>query len=235
MTRKFGMILALALGAAGLIPGAARAQANDTLPPPPPPPDEDVPGADAEPPPPEALPPPQPPDAATFEQKLSPYGRWVDTPEYSRVWVPNVNPDWQPYTDGRWIYTQWGWSFVSDVPWGSIVFHYGRWGFRVGLGWFWVPGFVWAPAWVAWRIADGYVCWAPYGPRGFVYPRHWPGWVVMPVHYFGRPIAHHVIPRPQAALIVRAARPAPSVHLAPARGRFYGPPHAWVRGGRRRR
>jgi hypothetical protein len=28
-------------------------------------------------------------------------------------------------------------SFVSPVPWGAIVFHYGRWGFRAGLGWFW--------------------------------------------------------------------------------------------------
>jgi hypothetical protein len=227
MTRR--LLLALVLAA-----GAVRAQASDTIPPPPPPPDDDAPGVEA--PPPEALPPPQPPDPATVEQRLSQYGHWVDTPEYSRVWIPDgVRPDWQPYTDGRWVYTEWGWSFVPDVPWGAIVFHFGRWGFRADLGWFWVPGYVWAPAWVSWRYIDGYVCWAPFGPRGYVYPRRWPGWVVVPARYFGRPIVHHVLPRPQALAIVRAAKPVRSIAVAPARGHFYGPPHAWIRGAPRAR
>src|SRR4051812_45702845 len=81
-------------------PRAASAQQDPAFEPPPPPPDEDV-DLNA-PPPPSAQPPPRAPDQRTFEQQLSPYGRWVDTPEYGRVWMPaNVGPDWQPYADGQ--------------------------------------------------------------------------------------------------------------------------------------
>ena len=113
-----------------LLPRAARAQTyeGDV----PPAPDEyetqpeDVPA--------DALPPPQAPDQNTFQRALSPYGRWVDTADYGRVWVPyETDSDWQPYTDGRWVDTQWGWSFAPAVPWGWAAFHYGRWGFGVGL------------------------------------------------------------------------------------------------------
>src|SRR4051794_16259677 len=96
---------------------SAKAQEEySNIPPPPPPPDDD-----------EALPPPapvdeqppaQPPTEQAFEQKLAPYGRWVDTPEYGRVWVPsNVPPEWQPYSDGHWASTPAGWTFVASVPW----------------------------------------------------------------------------------------------------------------------
>ena len=203
---------------------------------PPPPPDEDWdPGApaaeaNAPPPPPAAGPPAEPPNQQTFQQELSPYGHWEQTPEYGLVWVPNgVPPNWQPYTDGRWVETAWGWSFVSTVPWGSVVFHYGRWGFRAGFGWFWVPGYVWAPAWVSWRYAAGYVCWSPFGPPGFVYPRGWPGWVVVPSRAFTRPIRTHIVPWPHAGPVVRVARPAISVVATPRRGTFYGPPREFVR------
>src|ERR1700674_4009003 len=69
-------------------------QGPDTEPPPPPPDEETQ--ADEEPPP-EALPPQNPPDLPTFETQLAPYGRWVDTPGYGRVWVPNSTQraDWQ--------------------------------------------------------------------------------------------------------------------------------------------
>ena len=201
---------------------------------PPPPPDEDwdpgaqPPEAQAAPPP-AAGPPAQAPDQSTFQRELSPYGHWEQTPEYGLVWVPNgVPPDWQPYTDGRWVDTAWGWSFVSSVPWGAVVFHYGRWGFRPRFGWFWVPGSVWAPAWVSWRYAPGYVCWSPFGPAGFVYPRGWPGWVVVPSRAFTRPIRTHVVPWPHAGPVVRVARPAPSVVATPRRGTFYGPPREFV-------
>src|SRR6266851_593030 len=66
----------------------------------------------------------QTPDETTFEEGLSAYGRWVDTTEYGRVWVPSeTGPDWQAYSDGRWVDTDWGWSFASSVPWGWAVFH----------------------------------------------------------------------------------------------------------------
>jgi hypothetical protein len=237
---RLSSLLAVVAFASGAHSAVAQPLPDPGQPPPgttapPPPPDEDWdPGApppnaqNVPPPPPDAVPPAQPPDQNTFQRHLSPYGHWEQTPEYGLVWVPNVPPDWQPYTDGHWVETAWGWSFVSAVPWGAIVFHYGRWGFRAGLGWFWVPGYVWAPAWVAWRYAPGYICWSPYGPPGFVYPRGWPGWVVVPSRAFTRPIHAHRVPWPHATPVIRAARPAPSIVATPRRGSFYGPPREFV-------
>ena len=31
-------------------------------------------------------------------------------------------------------------------------------------GWYWVPGYEWAPAWVAWRNNNDYYGWAPLSP-----------------------------------------------------------------------
>jgi hypothetical protein len=204
----------------------AQAVGGDTMPPPPPDDEQGEPGVA----PPDALPPSQTPDERAFEEGLSPYGRWIDTPDYGRVWVPSeAGPDWQPYTDGRWVDTEWGWSFASTVPWGWAVFHYGRWGFGLGLGWFWVPGFVWAPAWVSWRYHPGFVCWSPFAPRGFRFGGHWPGWVALPARHFTHPIARFAIPRAHAALIIRAANPVASIASSRARGAF--PAAGAVRGG----
>ena len=224
--------VALLLGgfAAILFTNPAWAQGYGAESAPPPPGEEDAP------PPPDALPPPQAPDENTFEQNLSPYGRWVDTPEYGRVWVPSdTTPDWQPYTDGHWVDTEWGWSFASTVPWGWAAFHYGRWGFGSGLGWFWVPGFVWSPAWVSWRYYPGFVCWSPFAPGGFAFGRHWPGWVVLPGVHFTHPINRFRIPGARSGVIVRAANPVASMASRTARAHFPGTGRSWgngtVRGG----
>jgi len=99
-----------------------------------------------------------------FHAHLSPYGQWVERDGYGFVWVPRVNPGWRPYTTGHWIYTDQGWAWVADEPWGWAAFHYGRWFYDSEIGWAWVPGTVWAPAWVAWRHGGGYLGWAPLGP-----------------------------------------------------------------------
>jgi hypothetical protein len=107
----------------------------------------------------------------SFQAQLSPYGNWVQIPGFGLCWQPAVavsDPVWRPYLDsGHWVYTDDGWSWQSDYPWGNIVFHYGRW-FRHDGIWAWVPGYDWAPAWVCWREADGYCGWAPL-PPGAVY------------------------------------------------------------------
>jgi hypothetical protein len=196
---------AVVTAGAALFPRAALAQTYEGEAPPPPPDDE---GAQPGAPPADALPPAQAPGPDTFQQSLSPYGRWIDTPEYGRVWVPyESDPDWQPYTDGYWVDTAWGWSFASTVPWGWATFHYGRWGYGLGLGWFWVPGFVWSPAWVSWRYSPGFVCWSPFAPAGFVYGRHWPGWVTVAGIHFTHPINRFRIPLAHSVGIVRAATP----------------------------
>lgn len=108
------------------------------------------------------------PTMERFQAALSPHGRWVTTPEYGTVWVPNAaaDPSWRPYSNGRWAYTEHGWTFVAAEPWGWAPFHYGRWLYYPAYGWSWLPGYQWAPAWVAWRYGGGYMAWAPLGPLG---------------------------------------------------------------------
>ena len=88
----------------------------------------------------------------TFYDDLSPYGQWIDYPEYGYVWMPNVGSMFKPYaTNGQWVYTDEGWTWSSGYNWGWATFHYGRWFFDPNYGWMWIPGYQWAPAWVSWR------------------------------------------------------------------------------------
>lgn len=147
-----------------------------TTPPPPPVTDTAPPAAPVT-----AVPPPTAPptDASSapnldaFRAQLSPYGQWVDVPGYGLCWQPTValaDPMWRPYLDsGHWSYTDAGWSWDSDYPWGNVAFHYGRW-FRHDHVWTWAPGYDWAPAWVSWREADGYSGWAPLPPAAVFRP-----------------------------------------------------------------
>jgi hypothetical protein len=100
-----------------------------------------------------------------FYDELSPYGTWVDYPNYGYVWIPDRDPGFSPYeTAGHWIFTEDGWTWISDYPWGWAAFHYGRWDYDNYYGWFWVPDNVWGPAWVSWRRSPGYFGWAPLRP-----------------------------------------------------------------------
>jgi len=102
----------------------------------------------------------------TFYDQLGDQGTWVQTDDYGYVFQPNVSdPDWAPYTQGRWVSTDEGWTWVSDEPWGWATYHYGRWANIDDLGWVWVPGYRWAPAWVSWRYGGGYAGWAPLPPE----------------------------------------------------------------------
>ncbi len=108
-------------------------------------------------------------DFQTFYNSLSSEGTWIQTPQFGYVWQPNVNdPQWAPYTNGHWVYSDAGWTWVSNEPWGWATYHYGRWVNLDGTGWCWVPGYTWAPAWVSWRYGDGYVGWAPLPPDSLI-------------------------------------------------------------------
>jgi len=96
---------------------------------------------------------------------LDRYGTWVETSTYGEAWCPlDVSAGWRPYTVGRWAYTDYGWMWVAEDPWGYVPYHYGRWTFDSYYGWVWIPGDVWAPAWVSWRYGDGWIGWAPLPP-----------------------------------------------------------------------
>ncbi|MEN7973705.1 MAG: DUF6600 domain-containing protein [Verrucomicrobiota bacterium] len=115
-----------------------------------------------------------------FRHELAPYGVWVEVDGYGRCWRPTVliyNSSWRPYCDnGRWVYTDCGWYWVSNYSWGWRTSHYGRWFQHSRYGWCWWPDTVWAPSWVCWRYERDYCGWAPLPPYttclsgvGFVY------------------------------------------------------------------
>jgi hypothetical protein len=119
-------------------------------------------------------------DTSYFYDKLAPYGEWLWTPEHGWVWQPSGMPaGWRPYTHGQWVYTDQGWTWASSFAWGWAPFHYGRWAYLNPIGWVWVPGRVWGPAWVVWRYSGVYAGWAPL-LAGYDY---WYGWSYYPVHY----------------------------------------------------
>ena len=101
-----------------------------------------------------------------FYDQLSDYGDWVEVGDYGYGWQPrDVDAEWRPYSDGRWAYTDAGWTWVTDEPYGWAVYHYGRWARLDGRGWVWIPGTEWAPAWVSWRRSPRHVGWAPLPPE----------------------------------------------------------------------
>jgi uncharacterized protein DUF6600 len=125
----------------------------------------------------------------SFYDELTPYGEWImitkeeidseltkgegqgyssigDDENFIYVWQPsNAGKNWKPYVNGKWEYTEQGWIWVSEYNWGWGPYHYGRWMRFKEYGWVWMPGYVWSPAWVMWRVSDTHVGWVPLSPR----------------------------------------------------------------------
>jgi len=149
-------------------------------------------------------------DYGTFYDDLAPHGDWYDTADYGYVWRPTVvvqTVGWRPYCHGRWVWTNCGWTWLSDEPFGWATYHYGRWTLLAGRGWVWVPGQVWAPAWVCWRMGRDHIGWAPLPPE--CGDRHRSVWGAGVEHefgigadwfnfvrtgHFGGPLAAHCLP-----------------------------------------
>lgn len=131
----------------------------------------------------------QPAQAATVSmavrERLTQYGVWQISRRYGEVWVPSVAVAWRPYTVGRWVWTDDGWYWESSEPFGPVVFHYGRWAYDDELGWVWIAGDDWAPAWVVWRQSSDYVGWVPAPPpeERVVFRDVW--WSFVPVAAIG--------------------------------------------------
>ena len=137
---------------------------------------------------------------------LAPYGNWIHLAPYGYVWTPrHMGYRWRPYCDGYWVWTDFGWTWIANEEWGSIPFHYGRWGYNDYFGWFWVPGTIWGPAWVSWRWSNQYVGWAPLPPEiefrpgmdfaslSFNIPIRF--WIFLQAPYFlNRDIYHYILP-----------------------------------------
>lgn len=100
------------------------------------------------------------PSVDVFYSELGPYGSWYDDPKYGWVFAP-ASPSYVPYSNGRWMYTDYGFTWISGDPFGWATDHYGRWVWT--NRWVWRPDTTWGPAWVQWREGNGYVGWAPAG------------------------------------------------------------------------
>ena len=106
------------------------------------------------------------PDYSMFYERLAPYGRWSEVNGYGYCWQPTISiAGWRPYLDGCWVWSEFGWAWQSNEPFGWATYHYGRWLNLASYGWVWVPGSAWAPAWVAWRQSSDCVGWAPLPPE----------------------------------------------------------------------
>lgn len=118
-----------------------------------------------------------------FRPDLAAYGAWIDDAVAGAVWVPSVEEvgeGFVPYAShGHFTYRE-GQSpespeyvWVSDVSWGWVTFHYGRWTYLAPRGvWAWVPGRRYAGAWVTFRVEPGcaargpcVVGWGPSAPH----------------------------------------------------------------------
>ena len=166
----------------------------------------------------------------SFYNELAPYGQWMQHPGYGSVWLPSVGPDFQPYsTNGHWIMTEYGNTWVSDYAWGWGPFHYGRWMYDPAYGgWLWLPDTDWAPAWVSWRSGGGYYGWAPLGPGMNItvninIPA--PYWTFVPQVYFTSPSWYsYAVPRPRVVNIYQNTTIINNYYRSNNRSYGFGPP-----------
>ncbi len=153
---------------------------------------------------------------ADFETRLAPYGVWREHRDYGRVWIPHVTivgSNFEPYvSEGQWaLNSQREWVWVSEHPFGPIVYHYGRWVWAADAGWMWIPGWRFAPSWVVWRTpraGAAYLGWAPMPPhfiwvRGSVMWLHTPppaAFVFCPSAYAFAPYPHRYLVRDRTVM-----------------------------------
>ena len=93
---------------------------------------------------------------------------WKPSTDLVVTRLEGVTPVYVPYTNGQWVNTDAGWYFKAPTPVEETTSHYGRWVNSPTAGWLWVPGRVWAPAWVDWKQNDNYVSWVPLPPSVYL-------------------------------------------------------------------
>jgi hypothetical protein len=159
-------------------------------------------------------------DLGFFYDDLASYGNWIERPSHGWVWTPReVSTSWRPYRDGHWVWTDEGWTWISDEPYGWATYHYGRWYDDPEIGWSWVPGDQWAPSWVSWQEGADYVGWAPLPPGvnvsvsvgsgygGYAYGIAPEDYVFVPEREFLAPrLAGYILPRERVLPLFRQTR-----------------------------
>jgi hypothetical protein len=156
---------------------------------------------------------PSPYDDDEYFDELSYYGTWIDIHPYGAVWQPSVVSSWRPYHHGHWVWTDWGWTWISYEPFGWATYHYGFWIYDPGWGWVWIPGDEWSPVRVQWVWMDDYVCWTPLTPPGYVVADPWAMqadnvWVAVHFKHFAHQDLHrYTVNLPRSMWKLKAAPP----------------------------
>ncbi len=177
--------------------------------------------------------------------ELNDYGEWVHVHGLGRVWRPDAEPGWRPFMYGHWVYSNDGWLWDSDEPFGWIVCHYGNWYHDEEMGWVWVPGDQWSPARVEWYVTDNEIAWAPLFPPGHRQRFAREHWNFIPTPFFtslelrghmevrARPERSDVRVRVYAGAprfdFVQRFAPAPIVRVTPKKVRVTEGPRPFVR------
>ena len=95
------------------------------------------------------------------------FGEWIWDDFYGYIWRPYIDDGsypwgWSPYFYGFWSYSGGQMFWVPQEPWGWVPYHLGIWQWDKKHGWFWMPGSMFAPAWVDWDFYFNYACWRPW-------------------------------------------------------------------------
>jgi len=95
-------------------------------------------------------------DFDTALHLLNPYGTWS---KIDNVWAYTPTDHLAPYTDGRWIYTEYGWYWKGNLPHSWVTEHYGYWKRGADKVWSWYPGPFWLPQIVELRQTSTHIGW----------------------------------------------------------------------------
>lgn len=154
-------------------------------------------------------------DAVAADINVSTFFVWKPAPDMAvSVSAGTEQPAYVPYSNGQWLNTEQGWYFKAPTPHEEIVHHYGRWINSPALGWVWVPGNVWAPAWVDWRVNDNYIAWTPVPPSIRIVAGEIPpvyvteyDYVVVEKKYFFEPVIYkYTVYEPETIVLVKSMK-----------------------------
>jgi hypothetical protein len=102
-------------------------------------------------------------DFDTFLSILQPHGTWMETePGGARYkFVPSTPKNYVPLSNGRWIYSNYGWYWLGQEAFSAITDHYGYWVYGADQRWSWRPGPDWHSDIVEWRQTPTHLGWRP--------------------------------------------------------------------------
>jgi len=87
---------------------------------------------------------------------LNPYGTWA---KVDNTWAYTPLNHQAPYTDGRWLYTEYGWYWKGNNPHSWLTEHYGYWKRGADKVWAWYPGPFWLAQIIEFRVTPTHVGW----------------------------------------------------------------------------